>query len=122
MWSEVQTFVYGARPPAASIWDAFIPTASEDAVDGLGDSTTQLVAALAQIMDYCWTASMADPQMIVQHGRQWQQVEPPGTMSGFRGYGNPVTITSTNMAIHPLDGQRREAARIMDDRRGDWYV
>jgi hypothetical protein len=122
LWSEIQSFVYGARPPATSIWDAFIPSASEDILDGLVDSTTQLVAAIAQTMDTCWTVRMADPQMIVQHGRQWQEVEPPGAMSNFPGYGTPITIASKNVVLNPLDAQRWQAARVLDDRRGEWYV
>ena len=122
LWSEVQSFVYGARPPKTSLWDAFIPAASEDVLDGLVDSTTQLVAAIARTMETCWIARVADPQMIVQHGRQWQDVEPPGAMSNFPGYGTPITIASKNMTLNPLDAQRWNAARVMDDRRADWYV
>lgn len=122
LWSEVQTFVYGARPPKTSVWDAFIPAASEDILDGLVESTTQLVAAISQTMDTCWTARVGDPQMIVQHGRQWQDVEPPGGMSNFPGYGTPITVVSKNMTMNPLDAQRWSAARVMDDRRADWYV
>lgn len=122
LWSEVQSLVFGARPPQSPFWDAFIPAASEDILDGLVDSTTQLVAAITQTMDTCWSARGADPQMIVQHGRQWQNIEPAGPMSNFPGYGTPITVASKNMAVNPLDGRRMQAARLMDDRRPDWYV
>jgi len=43
-------------------------------------------------------------------------------MSNFPGYGAPVTVVSKNIALHPLDAKRWEAARVVDKRRQDWYV
>jgi hypothetical protein len=50
-----------ARPPKKPFYDAFIMSASEDALDGLCDSMAKLVEAVAKAMVVCWNARAADP-------------------------------------------------------------
>lgn len=123
MWSEVQSLVFGARPPRKPFHDALIPTASDDLLESLCESVTALVVAVTNAMDSCCNARAADPQMIVVTAKQWEVVEPTEPMSNFPGYGEPVTITASETgAMNTLDGRRLEAARVMDKRRADWYV
>jgi hypothetical protein len=96
-------------------------SASEDLLEGLCESVAKLVEAVARAMVVCWNARTADPQMIVQHGRQWRGVEPTEAMSNFPGYGAPVTLAGGTIRLHPNDGRRWQSAGAMDDRRQDWY-
>jgi hypothetical protein len=122
LWSDLQSLVFGARPPRKSFFDAFIMSASEDVLDGLCESVSKFVEAVTKAMVACWDDRKADPAMIVQHGRQWRVIEPTGAMSSFPGYGAPVTVAIDSlMRMSPLDTRRWEAARTMDDRRQDWY-
>ncbi|MGV0675841.1 hypothetical protein ABQE62_06550 [Mycolicibacterium fortuitum] len=120
-WSELQSLVFGARPPKKPFFDAFIMSASQDVLDGLCESMAKFVEAVTKAMVACWNARAADPAMIVQHGRQWRVIEPTEAMSNFPGYGNPVVPVGTAMMINPLSGRRWQAARVMDERRQDWY-
>ncbi|MFI2841446.1 hypothetical protein [Mycolicibacterium sp. PDY-3] len=120
-WSELQTLVFGSRPPKKPFFDAFIMSASEDILDGLCESLAALVAAQTTAMITCWAARAANPQLIVQHGRQWREVEPSDTMSNFPGYGAPVKITPAQLRLNPASARRWSAARIMDDKRQDWF-
>ena len=85
-WSELQSMVYGAPPGQNPYFSALIMRPSEDILDGLCESTVALTAALADAMATCWAARRADPQLIVEHGRQWRKVDPDEPMSGFPGY------------------------------------
>lgn len=97
-------------------------SASEDILDGICESTAALIEAMLGAMMTCWTARQANPQMIVQHGRQWRMVEPTETMWNFPGYGAITPrATQTQMAMNPSDARRWTAGRVMDDRRKDWY-
>jgi hypothetical protein len=120
-WSEIQALVFGSKPPNRPVFDTFILKASEDVLDGLCESTTKLVEAVTDAMVTCWSARKADPPMIVQHGKQWRTVEPQEQLSKFPGYGDDVVITTRQMMMHPLEGDRWQAARVTDDRRRDWY-
>jgi hypothetical protein len=120
-WSEVQALVFGSKPPNRPIFDTFIPTASSDVLDGLCGSTAQLVESLTNAMMTCWAARKADPQMIVQQGRQWPKVDPDEPLSQFTGYGDSVSMDSRQIRLSPVDTKRWLAARVHDDRRRDWY-
>ena len=121
-WSELQSLIFGGKPPKKPFFDSFIPSASEDILDGLCESTAKLVEKLVQSMATCWNARKANPAMIIQHGSQWPVVEPTQPVSEFPGYGGaPLAITGDKLMLNPLDAQRWTAARIIDDRRADWY-
>jgi len=123
-WSELQSLVFGARPPKKPFYDAFVMSAIPDVLDGLCHSMGEFVQTVAVAMVVCWDARAADPAMIVQHGKQWRVVEPTEETSNFPGYGKPVTPKATKnkfMMVSPEGGRRWEAGRVMDDRRSDWY-
>lgn len=121
LWSQVQSLVFGSRPPKRAFIDSFVMEASEDILDGLCGSVANLVAALTKTMVACWDNRTSDPMMIIQHGKQWPVVEPTSALN-FSGYGNPVILAKNPvMAVNPLDARRWEAARVLDDRRKDWY-
>jgi hypothetical protein len=84
-------------------------------------SVAKLIEAVTKAMMACWNARAADPQMIIQHGKQWPVVEPTEAMWNFPGYGNPVTPAEGAISLHPSGKRRWQAARVMDDRRNDWY-
>lgn len=119
-WSEVQAMVYTSKPPNRPIFDTLIMTGSEDVLDGLCDSVALLVEALADAMVSCWAVRRASPTMIVQHGRQWRKIEPDDVLSQFPGYGDPVALQG-DIRVGTIDSKRFLAARITDDRRGEWY-
>lgn len=120
-WSELQSLIFGSRPPRRAVIDSFVMSASDDVLQGLCRSLTTLVEAFAKSMVACWHARTSDPQMIVQHGKQWPQVEPTDTLWNFPGYG-PVTISPKSALVtHPGGARRWASARAMDDRRQDWY-
>jgi hypothetical protein len=120
-WSEIQALVFGSKPPHRPIFDTFIHTASTDVLDGLCDSTAQLVESLTDAMMTCWAARKANPMMIVQQGRQWRKVDPDEPLSQFPGYGDSVSLDSRQIHLSPVDTKRWLAARVHDDRRRDWY-
>ncbi len=120
-WSEVQALVFGSKPPNRPIFDTFILTAGTDVLDGLCDSTAQLVESLTDAMMTCWAARKANPMMIVQQGRQWRKVDPDEPLSQFPGYGDSVSLDSRQIHLSPVDTKRWLAARVHDDRRRDWY-
>jgi hypothetical protein len=62
-------------------------SASQDVLNGLCESTAKLVEAITTATATCWADRQTNPQMIVQHGRQWQLVEPTDPMWTFPGYG-----------------------------------
>jgi hypothetical protein len=120
-WSELQSLVFGAQPPKSPFWDAFIGSASQDVLDGLCESVAKLIEAVTKAMVVCWNARAAEPQMIIQHGKQWPIVEPTGPIWNFPGYGTPVTPAGRELKLHPSEARRWQAARVLDDRRNDWY-
>ena len=120
-WSEVQALVFGSKPPNRPVFDTFILTASTDVLDGLCDSTAQLVESLTDAMMACWEARKANPTMIVQQGRLWRKVDPQEPLSQFPGYGDAVSFDSRWIGMSPVETKRMLAARISDDRRRDWY-
>lgn len=120
-WSELQALVYGAKPPNKPFFGTYVMTASEDTLDGLCESTAKLIKSMTDAMTTCWSARQANPQMIVQHGRQWRLVEPTEPMSRFPGYGPTITPAGDYMRMHPQNAKRWEAARVTNDRRKDWY-
>lgn len=61
-----QSLVCGGKPPNRPFYGTYVMSASEDVLDGLCESTAELIDA----MTTCWAARQANPQMIVQHGRQ----------------------------------------------------
>ena len=119
-WSELQSLVYGGKPPNRPFYGPYVMSASEDVLDGLCESTAKLVETMVGEMTTCWVARQANPQMIVQHGRQWRMVEPTEPMWNFAGYG-AITPDATQMMLHPSAARRWKAGRVMDDRRRDWY-
>lgn len=120
-WSELQSLVFGAKPPAKPFFGSYLISASQDILDGLCDSTTKLVEALVLSMTSCWNARKAVPSMIVQHGAQWPVIEPPQPTIAFAGYGSPLKFAGDMLVMNPLDRRRWTAARITDDRRAEWY-
>lgn len=120
-WSELQSLVFGGRPPKKPFFDAFIPVGSQEILEGLCDSTTKMIEAVVQEMVTCWDARRANPEAIVQHGAQWPTVEPSQSAPAFPGYGPPLSISGKQLVLHPLDARRWEAARASDDRVADWY-
>jgi hypothetical protein len=120
-WSEIQALVFGSKPPNRPIFDTFVLSASTDVLDGLCDSTAQLVESLTNAMVTCWAARRAQPAMIAQPGRQWRRVDPDEHLSQFAGYGDTVTLDSREIRLSPIDTKRWLAARIHNDRRRDWY-
>jgi hypothetical protein len=119
-WSELQSLVYGGKPPNRPFYGTYVMSASEDVLDGLCESTAKLIEVMIGAMTTCWAARQANPQMIVQHGRQWRMVEPAEPIWNFPGYG-AITPRATQMALNPSDARRWKAGRVMDDRRRDWY-
>jgi hypothetical protein len=119
-WSELQSLVYGGRPPRKPFYGTYILSATEDVLDGLCDSTAKLVEAMTAAITTCWSARQANPQMIAQHGRQWRMVEPIEPMWNFPGYGN-ITPDGRTMGLNPASARRWQVGRVMDDRRNDWY-
>ncbi|OBB95924.1 hypothetical protein [Mycobacterium sp. 852002-40037_SCH5390672] len=120
-WSELQSLVFGARPPKTPFYDAFIMSASEDVLEGLCESVATLVGELTKAIVTCWDARAANPQLIAQPDKQWQVVEPAESIWNFPGYGTPVVIRPGVLRLSPPDGKRWTAARVMDDRRSAWY-
>jgi hypothetical protein len=121
-WSEIQALVFGSKPPNRPILDTFILSASQDVLDGLCDSTAQLVEALTDAMMKCWAARRANPEMIAQSGRQWRKVDPDEALSQFPGYGDRVTLDSREIRLSPVDTKRWVAARIGDEDRHRWFA
>lgn len=121
-WSELQSMVFGARPPKKPLFDAFILSASEDILDGLCESMGKFVEAVVAAMGACWAERRADPSLIVQHGRQWRLRDPSESMSNFPGYGLAVVPDARQLRISPSSGRRWAAGRVLDDRRADWYA
>lgn len=120
-WSEIQALVFGSKPPNRPIFDTFILSASSDVLDGLCDSTAQLVEALADAMKTCWAVRRANPEMIAQSGRQWRKVDPEDDIFQFPGYGDNVTLDSREIRLGTVDSKRWVAARIHDKHRRQWY-
>lgn len=120
-WSELQSIIFGGRPPRNPFWDAFILSSTEQVLEGLCESVTAMIATSVSAMTTCWEARKADPTMIVQHGKQWRLVDPSDDMSDFPGYGT-ITPDSKDIRLNTMDARRWEAARVMDDRRQDWYA
>jgi hypothetical protein len=120
-WSELQSLVFGGKPPKKPFFDSFISCASADILEGLCDSTTKLVEALVLSMVTCWNARKANSAMIVQHGTQWPVIEPTQGISAFPGYGANLQPSGDKLVMNPLDAQRWTAARAADARLADWY-
>lgn len=120
-WSELQSLAFGSKPPAQPFYGSFLVSASEDILDGLCDSTTDIIEALVSSMTTCWNARRAAPSMIVQHGAQWPVIEPTQPTIAFAGYGSPLMLAGDKFVMNPLDWKRWTAARVTDDRRSDWY-
>jgi hypothetical protein len=120
-WSEIQALVFGSKPPNQPVFDTFILKPTEDVLEGLCESTAKYVEEITDSMVTCWTARKSNPPMIVQHGRQWRSVEPEEDLSTFPGYGDDLVLTARQLMMHPLEAGRWTAARVLDERRRDWY-
>lgn len=120
-WSELQSMVFGGKPPNKPFYGTYVMSASEDVLDGLCESTATMIKSILDAMNKCWADRQANPAMIVQHGRQWRMVEPTETMWDFPGYG-AIKPKASTMAMNPSDARRWVAGRVLDDRRGDWYT
>ncbi len=124
-WSELQSLIFGRPPGRHEVFDAFITRPSEDVLDGLCESVSQLVVALTQAMTTCWAAREADPALIVQPGSQWRSIEPTEPISRFDGYGgedfSPFLQQQADTVAFS-DATRWRAARVFDDRRTEWFA
>lgn len=120
-WSEVQTFVYAAKPGPEG---ALLQEDSAVTLDGLCKSVTRFVADLAKAMTECWDARQRAPELIVQHGRLWPDLEPATSRLRFRGYSGGGTIRlikGSKLRLNEKDGIRFRAARILDTDRNRWF-
>jgi hypothetical protein len=122
-WSEVQSLVFGRPPHDQTFWGGFITRPSEDILEGLCESVSKFVVALTDAMTTCWAARKADPALIVQHGSQWRSVQPTEPVSLFDGYGIEDVTPFLQQAdmLAGRDATRWQAARVLDDRRADWF-
>jgi hypothetical protein len=123
-WSELQSLIFGRPPHNQTFFGAFVTRPSEDILEGLCESTSKFVVALTDAMRTCWAARKANPALIVQHGSQWRSIQPTEPVSLFDGYGtddvSPFLQQADVMATR--DGTRWQAARVLDDRRRDWFT
>ncbi len=119
-WSELQSLVYAGKSSNKPFVGAYVLSASQDVLEGLCESTAKFVETMINAMTTCWASRQANPQAIVQHGSQWRMVEPIETLSNFPGYG-AIVPDGKNLVLNPSDGRRWKAARVLDDRRSDWY-
>ena len=121
-WSELQSVIYGRPPHEQTFFGAFITRPSEDILEGLCESVSKFVVALADAMRTCWAARKANPALIVQQGSQWQNIKPTESISAFDGYGEDVSsfLQQADMTA-TLDRTRWQAACVLDDRRADWF-
>jgi hypothetical protein len=122
-WSELQSLIFGRPPHSGTLFGAFITRPSEDILDGLCKSVSQFVVALTDAMTTCWSARKANPALIVQHGSQWRNVRPTEPVSLFDGYGQEDVspfLQQSDMLVSS-DRIRWPAARVLDDRRADWF-
>ncbi|WP_157900898.1 hypothetical protein [Mycobacterium terramassiliense] len=120
-WSELQSLIFGGTPNTRPFFGAFILRPSEDILDGLTESLSELVGTLTDAMTTCWKARKMNPALIIQHRSQWRTVQPIEPISPFDGYGadiSPFLQKADMMASR--DGTRWQAARVFDDRRADW--
>ncbi|ART74393.1 hypothetical protein BTO20_37890 (plasmid) [Mycobacterium dioxanotrophicus] len=122
-WSEVQSLVFDEQHPRTSFLDAFIMCNPADVLDGLVTSLNDLLEAIVAALANCWNARAGNPQMIVQSDKQWKDIKPSaGDASNFAGYGSAMTAAAAGAILqNPLDAKRWQSARVMDDRRQDWY-
>jgi|SRR5271170_1632156 len=120
-WSELQALVFGPAQ-TGELLDIFILRPSEDVLDGLCASTSQLTVALTDRMATCWNARKTQPRNIIQHGCQWPMVTPTPS-SQFGGYGEDLSqsLHGDTVASNDVEGLRWSAARVTDDRRRDWF-
>jgi hypothetical protein len=122
-WSEVQSLVFGRPPHDQTFWGAFITRPGEDILEGLCESVSKFVVALTDAMTTCWAARTANPTLIVQHGSQWRSVQPTEPVSLFDGYGTDDVTSFLQQAdtMAGRDATRWQAARVLDDRRAEWF-
>jgi hypothetical protein len=121
-WSEVQSLLFGRPTHNQTFWGAFITRPSEDVLDGLCESVSKFVRALTDAMTTCWTARKANPALIVQPDSQWPNIEPTEPVSFFDGHGEDVSpFLQQADTLAGRDATRWQAARVMDDRRADWF-
>ena len=96
---------------------------TEDAsvtVEGVYESTVQLVELTSRALLQLWARRKATPSFIFQPRKQWQRL-PATEPCGFSGYA-PKTVSMGRDAMHvnPLFGRRLMAAAISDGQRGEW--
>nr|AIU93478.1 hypothetical protein LRS1606.44 [Rhodococcus sp. NS1] len=129
-WSEVQSLVYAARGNSdrsrthhIDFRHQFLMEASTDVLNGLCDSTTNMVVHLVTVMAECWRQRRAHPQLIIQHAAQWPASTPDVTESArFSGYGAPLrTPALDTITMNPEDSYRWQVARVSDDRWTEWH-
>jgi hypothetical protein len=122
-WSEKQTFIFGKGPPPNPLIGCFIPSSSVSILNGMCDSMAKFVAAITADMTACWQTRRANPGMVIQRGRQWPVIQPPGPPSVFAGYDQDIDLAGFSggaLMLNPNDAKRFSAARAMDDRSDEW--
>ncbi|GAA4386044.1 hypothetical protein [Tsukamurella soli] len=121
-WSTVQTMVYAARP---GLNGALLQEDSVRTIDGLCDSTVELIRDLTSAAASCWERRRSEPTLIAQDGMQWRDVEPAKERLEFRGFNDGRMLNvppGGDLHMNPTDARRLAAARIPDAARAKWFT
>lgn len=104
---------------AGTMSSMFLVSTPQTVLEGLRGSMCTFLDQLLKETLYLWGARRSDPRLIVQPGGSWQPVPKSGTLS-FPGYGEPASMVTKEIAVHPSMGRRLRAARLMDDQVHLW--
>lgn len=91
---------------------------------GVLELVNDLLAATAQDLTVVWRERRRDPGLIAQSRQQWKTPFPKRRgLSGFEGFEPGTKIPTTgreSVAIHPDEGARWKAAKMLDADRSFW--
>ena len=96
---------------------------TEDAtltVEGVYESTVQLVEAASLVLLDLWRRRRNSPSLLVQPKKQWERI-PATQPCGFAGYApGTIEMAREGMHVHSLFYRRLLAAALTDPQRGEW--
>ncbi|MCB0913690.1 MAG: hypothetical protein KDB60_18960, partial [Propionibacteriaceae bacterium] len=96
-----------------------LPQRPYDILNGLRESTANLVGALAVEANTLWCDRRADPALIVQNGGIWPDLDTADPLN-FPGYGEPVKVVAKEVRVNPETVRRMKASRILEVDRHRW--
>lgn len=95
---------------------------SDAMVDGLLQSTTNLVTHLAEGLTDTYLQRRDDPKLLIQRGAQWEDLGGSTPRREFPGYGPyPDVRLQGSMRVNPINALRIECAHIVDGEREAWW-